>query len=189
MCCSVWLRCIFCRVRGWRLLLVYEGQQEECYVMWAPVARVWGHRWPIATLHQTLSELKVDASLQLHCETQIETLWHPPTDVRLSLQLFSDGQVKWTNVMCQQWVRWAESCWRGRTLTGFLSASAPLPQRLHHPQVLRTPRAGCWSGRNVRRGCLRCPCQCSPLLHWVWKGEREIHMLSRMWFRTGKEQM
>lgn len=70
MCCnkcasSVWLWGIFRRVRGWRLLLVYEGQQEECYVMGAPVACVWGHRWPIATLHQTLPELKVNASLQL----------------------------------------------------------------------------------------------------------------------------
>lgn len=52
-------------------------------------------------------------------------------------------------------------------LTGFLSASAPLPQ------VLKTLRAGCWSGRNVRRGCLRCPSQYSPLLHRVWEGGGE----------------
>lgn len=77
VCCSecaasVWVRSIFFVfwVRGCRLLLVYEGQQEECNVMRAPVTSVRGHRRPVATLHQTLSELKVDAPLQLHCKTK-----------------------------------------------------------------------------------------------------------------------
>lgn len=143
--------------------------------MRAPVACVWGYCWPIATLHQALSELKVDTPLQLHCKTETETLYPPnrPTNVRLSLWLLSAGQVKWTNMMCRVSVRWAESWWRGRMPTGFLSVSDHLPQCLPLPQVLKTLRAGCWSGRNVRRGCLRCPFLCSPPLHWVWMGERE----------------
>lgn len=74
-----------------------------------------------------------------------------------------------TNVMCRQWGRWAELWLRVRTLTGFLPALAPLPQRLLHPPDLKTPRADCWSERNGRRGFLRCLCRYWPLLQLRWR--------------------
>lgn len=66
---SVWFWSVFSGGAGYWLLFVYEGQQEQSYVMWAPVACVRGHRRPVAALHQTLAELKVDTPLQLHCKT------------------------------------------------------------------------------------------------------------------------
>lgn len=72
LCCnqcaaSVWFWSVFGWGSGRCLLFIYEGQQEECDVMWAPVACVWGHCRPVTALHQTLAELKVDPPLQLHC--------------------------------------------------------------------------------------------------------------------------
>lgn len=67
---SVWLRHVRGCLRAQRLLLVYERQQEKCDVMRAPVARVRGHRRPIAALHQALSQLKVHPLLQLHWKTE-----------------------------------------------------------------------------------------------------------------------
>lgn len=61
--------------------------------------------------------------------------------------------------MVQSWARWAESWWRARMPTGSLFAFPPPPQCWLLPQVLWTRRAGCWSGRNVRRGCPRCLCR------------------------------
>lgn len=74
--CLCWNQCaasvrfcsVFSRSAGYGLLFVYEGQQEESYVMWAPVACVRGHRRPVAALHQTLAKLEVDPPLQLHCK-------------------------------------------------------------------------------------------------------------------------
>ncbi|TNN54660.1 hypothetical protein EYF80_035142 [Liparis tanakae] len=57
-----------------------EGQQEEGDVVRAPVARVRGHRRPVAALHQTLPQLEVHAPLQLHCGTGTETVERPYAD-------------------------------------------------------------------------------------------------------------
>lgn len=75
-----------------------------------------------------------------------------------------------TNVMCQQWGRWAALWLRARTLTGFLPALAPLPQPLLHLPDPKTQRADCWSGRTGRKGCLRCLCRYWPLLQLGWRG-------------------
>lgn len=74
-----------------------------------------------------------------------------------------------TNGMCRRWGRWAELWSRARTPTGFLSALAPLPQRLLHPPDLKTPRADCWSERNGRRGFRRCLCRYWLLLWLRWR--------------------
>lgn len=67
---SVRLGGLLCRVGRRHLGLVDETQQEEGYVVWAPVARVRRHRRPIAALHQALPQLEVHAALQLHWKTQ-----------------------------------------------------------------------------------------------------------------------
>lgn len=93
---------------------------------------------------------------------------------------------KCTNMTCPEWARWDESSLRGRMPTGFLSASAPLPHCLALPLVLETRRAGCWSGRNGRRGCLRCPCQCLPHLHRMEtseRGKKERCVVYRVWLK------
>lgn len=72
--------------------------------MWAPVACVWRHRWPVATLHQTLSEFKVDAPLQFHWKTETNIVMLSPLTISCEIVdlLVSFEQVKRTNVMCQQ---------------------------------------------------------------------------------------
>lgn len=145
----------------WRLL-VYESQQEECYVVWAPVACVWGNSWPVTTLHQTFSELKVDASFQLHCRTNTDAVKLHASSEPTSVSVLWTGVQ--THVTCQVWVKWVESRWKGRRLTDSLPVSAPLPQCLSHRPALGTLKAGCWSVRSVRRACHWYLCRCSPLL-------------------------
>lgn len=57
---------------GLRQLLwsVHECEEEQGHIIWAPVGCMWGHCWPVAALHQTLPQLEINASFQLHCNTE-----------------------------------------------------------------------------------------------------------------------
>lgn len=62
----VWV--VFCRFTSF-LWSVHEGKKEQGHIIRAPIGRVWGHCWPVAVLHQALSQFKVDASLQFNWNT------------------------------------------------------------------------------------------------------------------------
>lgn len=64
--------------------------------------------------------------------------------------------------------------------TGSLFAFPPPPQCWLLPRVLWTRRAGCWSGRNVRRGCPRCLCRYLQLLR-LESGKRRGGKRKREW--------
>lgn len=63
---SVWFKAVFHLL--WKAFprLVYESQEEQGNIRWAPVSCVWGDRRPVAALHQAFPQFKIDASLQLH---------------------------------------------------------------------------------------------------------------------------
>lgn len=137
-----WVCCNKCLSLALECLLL--GQRVSTYCIWRSARRV--------QCHVSTSSLCVRSQL-----TNSGSLPDPPA--ARSRCAFP------APTMCPQWETLAELWWKDHKMTGFLCASPLLLQHLPLPQLLKTLKVGCLSGKTVRRGCLLGPFLC--LLHLV----------------------
>lgn len=100
--CRSALRGVWIVLSRFRKLLwsVHKGEEKQSHIIGAPVGCVWGHSWPIAALHQALPQLKVDASLQFHWNTEDTTLGSVSVTSRFSTRVVLNTYRTCQHVMC-----------------------------------------------------------------------------------------